>query len=53
MDTARSISSARFLGFFTVLLLFTLDGDSGRDLCDVLVEYVEAKTAEVRNASQG
>lgn len=47
MKNANSVVSVKVIGFFTVLLLFTLNGDSGRDLCDVTVEYIEAQTRAI------
>ena len=41
-DTATL--SARGLGFFTVLLILTLNADNGKDLLDVMVPYIEAST---------
>lgn len=38
----------RGLGFFTVLLILTLNAESGKDLLDVTVDYWEAKTNLVR-----
>ena len=36
--------NGRFLSFFTVLLILTLDASNGKDLLDVLVPYIEAAT---------
>ena len=34
------IVSVSAIGFFTFMLFWTLNGDSGRDMNDVLVDYV-------------
>lgn len=36
--------SGRFLGFFTVMLVLTLDASNGKDVLDVLVPYIESLT---------
>ncbi len=36
--------SFRFLGFFTVMLVLTLDASNGKDLLDVFVPYIESLT---------
>ena len=50
-DTAASAvaGSGRFLGFFTVLMILTLNADNGRDLLDELVPFIAAKTAEIQH----
>lgn len=35
---------ARFLSFFTVLLVLTLDAENGKDILDVLVPFIESLT---------
>jgi len=42
-------TGARLFGFWTVLLILTLNGDNGRDMLDVGVEYVQALTAQINN----
>ena len=42
------VTNVSAIGFFTVMLLWTLNGDSGRDMNDVIVEYWQAKTALVK-----
>lgn len=37
-------SSSRFLSFFTVLLILTLDASNGKDLLDVVIPYIESVT---------
>ena len=49
MDTGTVITG-RALGFFTVLLILTLNASNGNDLLDVTVKYIEAKT-EVLNGT--
>lgn len=36
--------SARVFGFFTVLLILTLDASNGSDLIDVVIPYIESLT---------
>lgn len=40
-------STSRFLGFFTVMLILTLNASNGKDLLDVMIPYIEAKTLEI------
>ncbi len=42
-EASQSISGARLFGFFTVLLILTLNADNGRDILDVTVQYIQAK----------
>ena len=35
-------SGARVFGFFTVMLILTLDASNGKDLLDVLVPYIQS-----------
>jgi hypothetical protein len=37
------VVSVSIVGFFTVMLLWTLNGASGRDMNDVIVEYWDAR----------
>lgn len=37
-------SMGRFLGFWTVLLILTLDASNGKDILDVTVPLIEAYT---------
>jgi len=46
-----SVISVRVIGFLSLFMLLTLNGDNGRDLLDVTVEYIEAKTASIREES--
>ena len=38
-----NIQSFTLVSFFSVLLVWTLNGSSGKDLNDVVVDYYEAK----------
>ena len=42
-DTIVSVSA---VGFFTFMLFWTLNGNSGQDMNDVVVQYWEAKVAQ-------
>lgn len=44
----RMLGMGRFLGFWSVMLILTLDASNGKDLLDVLVPYVEALTISLR-----
>jgi hypothetical protein len=37
--SSTPVISVSALGFFTFMMFWTLDGDTGRDMNDVLVEY--------------
>jgi hypothetical protein len=37
-------SGGRVFGFFTVLLILTLNANNGSDLLDVVVPYIQAQT---------
>ena len=41
---SSSSGSSRFLSFFTVLLILTLDASNGKDLLDVVIPYIESVT---------
>ena len=43
-DKQSVATGGRLLGFFTVLLILTLDASNGKDLIDVIVPYVESLT---------
>lgn len=43
-DTVVSIS---VIGFFTFMMFWTLNGSGGRDMNDVVVDYVIAKTKAI------
>ena len=47
MKEGGVIYGSRALGFFTVMLILTLDASSGKDLLDVLVPYIEAQTQQL------
>ena len=40
--------NSRAIGFFTMFMLLTLNGDSGKDLLDVATDYISAKTEEIQ-----
>ena len=48
MDTTNAVAqttkSPIVLGFFTALLILTLNDESGRDVLDTLVPYIDAHT---------
>lgn len=46
MSTAAN-TTVRFLGFFTVLMILTLNASNGKDLLDVVIPYIEAQTLQV------
>jgi len=43
-NLTRGITMGRFLGFFTVLLILTLNAGNGKDILDVTVPLIEAYT---------
>jgi hypothetical protein len=45
------LGGGRLLGFFSLLMLLTLNASNGKDLLDVIVPYVEAQT-EALNVSE-
>tara|TARA_R110000782_G_scaffold54142_2_gene114650 strand:- start:665 stop:829 length:165 start_codon:yes stop_codon:yes gene_type:complete len=40
------------VSFFVFWMFWTLNGDSGRDMNDVVVDYWEAKVSQVEGGSQ-
>lgn len=40
----KEVNMGRFLGFWTVLLILTLNASNGKDLLDVTVPLIEAYT---------
>ena len=44
MSDRSNYTNISVFGFFTVLLILTLDASNGKDLLDVLVPYVESLT---------
>jgi hypothetical protein len=50
IDASQAVSGGRFLGFFTVLLILTLNADNGKDLLDVLVPHIAAQTEALNDS---
>ena len=42
MDKSTYVSGARFIGGLPLLILMTLDGNSGIDLLDAVINWVSA-----------
>ena len=40
------------IGFFSVMLIFTLDSASGPDLLDVLIPYIDALSQQASGCAQ-
>jgi len=45
MSHSSPVVNVSLIGFFTVLLTLTLNADSGRDMLDALVPWLDAHTA--------
>ncbi len=48
-NSSGNLTTCRFFGFFTVLLILTLDASNGKDMLDVLVPYIESLTTANTN----
>lgn len=46
-DKEYTLNTVPAIGFFTFMMLWTLNGDTGRDLNDVVVQWIEAKARQV------
>lgn len=40
------------IGFFSIMLIFTLNASSGPDLLDVLIPYIDALSQQARECSR-
>lgn len=40
------VVSVSVLGFFTFMMFWTLNGESGRDMNDIVVDYWEARVVQ-------
>jgi hypothetical protein len=40
---SNPVVTVSFISFFTFMMFWTLNGESGRDMNDVIVEYWEAR----------
>jgi hypothetical protein len=49
MSSGTTTISVSALGFFSVLLILTLNASNGKDVLDVWVPYIEAKTEALTN----
>ena len=45
-DKNISVAGGRFIGFFSLLMLLTLNASNGKDVLDVFVPWIEAQTVE-------
>lgn len=52
IDTSSAVAGGRLLGFFTVLLILTLNASNGRDLLDTIVPYIDAKTEQLQKGTK-
>ena len=43
MERKNFIINTSAVGFFTFIMFWTLDGSSGKDMNDIMVEYWEAR----------